>query len=63
MRADRCEISANDTTLPPGPAVQVTPAVTWLRDRLFALFAARDRDQLLKDAKCPSRAGRVSSST
>jgi hypothetical protein len=51
MRADRCEISANDTTLPPGPAVQVTPAVTWLRDRLFALFAARDRDQLLKDTR------------
>jgi hypothetical protein len=51
MHGDTFEISANDTALPPGPAVQVTPAVTWLRDRLFALFAARDRDQLLKDAR------------
>lgn len=46
-----CEISANDTTLPPGPAVQISPAITWLHAHLLALLSARDPDAIIKDAK------------
>jgi len=46
-----CEISANDATLPPGPAVQISPAITWLHDHLVALLGARDPDALLLNAK------------
>lgn len=48
---DGCEISANDATLPPGPAVQISPAITWLRDHLVALLSARDPGAIIKDAK------------
>lgn len=46
-----CEISANDTTLPPGPVVQISPAITWLHDHLLALLGARDPGAIIKDAK------------
>lgn len=46
-----CEISANDATLPPDPAVQISPAITWLHDHLVALLSARDPEAILKDAK------------
>lgn len=49
--ASRCEISANDPSLPPGPAVQASPALTWLQDHLLALLGARDQDALIKDAR------------
>lgn len=45
------EISANDPALPPWPAAAPTPAQQWLQDHLLALFAARDRDALLRDAR------------
>jgi hypothetical protein len=44
-------ITANDPALPPWPASPPTPALLWLQDHLLALFAARDRDALLRDAR------------
>lgn len=42
-------ITANDPALPQPPPAQ--PTTTWLQDHLLALFAARDPDALLRDAR------------
>lgn len=51
LHGERAAISLNDPTLPPGPAVQPSPALVWLQDRLFALLAGHSRDDLLKDTR------------
>lgn len=47
---DTSSITLNDPSLPPGPGVQRTPAISWLTDHLLALLT-RDQDALLKDAR------------